>query len=194
MFCTKCGKPVDPSARYCPACGNPVGGGKKAAAKLRLPDKWLKLGVVALAVVLALSLIGRLFGGSGRDEVIPNYLHAIEQQSFSLLKKAVQPEIVDQISPLASNWVTMMMLGEVRSVSFDIKGYQSMSRQQIDELREILNREYGVSPSISEACEVDVYIKFLDAFGDERNVKDSPMRIYKTGGHWYVYPEYSAGR
>lgn len=196
MYCPKCGNEVADKDSYCFRCGNPLKNeNKKATSKFsKVFARNPKYIAVILLVICAFGLICVTFGGNGKNDVIPTYFEAIEEQSFEKIRKVVQPEIAEQISARASEPITRRMLGEVVSISYDVGTYSSLTSAQINDLETELLDEYDVEINISKAYSVPVYVTFMDSVGDKKTYDGDAMHVYKSGGKWYVVPIYSRGR
>ena len=62
--CTKCGKPVDPAAeQYCPACGEPIAGGRADLERKEAAIIFMKSSVTWAGIFLIIAAIPSLFLG-----------------------------------------------------------------------------------------------------------------------------------
>src|SRR5574344_2163986 len=110
MFCPHCGKEVQDGSHFCPNCGKKITAGKtstvkeeqagdssKGAGKSK-KKKFLKFILTAVAVIIGLSLLGEIFGGSSDSDDVwdsSDYAYSDDESSYDDSSNTTEPTNYD---------------------------------------------------------------------------------------------------
>lgn len=102
MFCGKCGEKLEDNARFCPKCGNAVGGNEGAAQVSQEAEKYKEMvngnkknktvGMIAVAIIALVVIAGAfwLFGGRSYKKTVKEYVNAQFNFSEDSVRKIVK--------------------------------------------------------------------------------------------------------
>ncbi|MBQ8524454.1 MAG: zinc ribbon domain-containing protein [Clostridia bacterium] len=214
MFCGHCGNQIPDGVGFCPVCGNQTGA---QAPVQNTPKKKMStntiIGIIAVvAVVVALAIIlfavfaGGKSGASSAEAVVEKYLDATLDFDVDALFECLHEDIIeaaaeeegfdsvsefkDELKEQLDQAADMMdALGASIELSYDITDTEELEDDDLDEIAEELEDEFGVKVTAATAVTVEQYTKGT-AMGQEIDETETTTIVaVKIDGDWYINPD-----
>ena len=210
MYCTKCGAKNEDDAKYCEQCGaklqNTVDNIKPAV----LPDKHvpkkekrghtnIKIAPIIILIILLILVLmfpRLILSGQTEKKIVKEFveaemkiveflpeeiLNAIETEGG--MSKAEFTEALHDNLDSAMNTIKNT-LGEDWKYSYNIKRIKSVSKEELEELKEKYRDETELDLDISEAKTAEIDLTAGDGETESSSVMD--INIIKIKNKWYL--------
>ena len=214
MYCTKCGAKNEDDAKYCEQCGaklqNTVDNIKPAV----LPDKHvpkkekrghtnIKIAPIIIFILLILVLMfpRLILSGQTEKKIVKEFVEAEMTCDADKIVEFLPEEILNAIETeggmskaefteaLHDNLDSAMntiknTLGEDWKYSYNIKRIKSVSKEELEELKEKYRDETELDLDISEAKTAEIDLTAGDGETESSSVMD--INIIKIKNKWYL--------
>ncbi len=212
MFCGKCGTQIPDGAAFCPSCGNTAGAQAPVTNEVQqqvnaAPKKKVNLIavgaiaaiVVAIAIILICVFAGGGAGAGSPEAVVEKYLDAYIDGDVDTYLDCIHEDILeaeadsegydldelkDELKEMFDAMSQSMEESDVK-YSFNILDTEDLDDDEIDEINEEFEEEYGIK--ITDAAEVSVEL-ITEEDGDESSFEQS-FGVVKIDGDWYIHPD-----
>lgn len=218
MFCQKCGGKISPNDLFCPTCGAKNESAQSAAgiapgvtpeqvaagagftavpagekkSFLGMSTKGTIIAVICavVTIVLAIVLLGSIFGHSSPKRVVKDYYSAVEdcdaKEILSLVPKQYVKYVLDEgdMSKKELTENVQEYLDNYYSDYDDIK--VSISKQEKlskEDLAEYLDFEEDDKLEIKKAYQFDLKVRYIS--DDDKNTEKEQFIVVQYKGHWY---------
>lgn len=205
-YCAKCGKEISDTTTFCPACGakvmlskpvTPCGQSKKTTHNITKNTSILA-GVVIVALLFVVVFGIKSFLKPGYDKPIKLLEKGINEASFSKMKGALSPGVIENEFGVIPDYVTDEQLddalrNEIQSdfgigaykVEFKVNGKEKIGAGN---LSQTLRESYAINDSDANQAKAAYLLSVkitatVDSIVESQNVK---MVVIKIGGTWYI--------
>lgn len=190
-FCGKCGTQMENNVKFCPSCGeaqtdmaDPVAAVKDTVVKHK--QMILKVAVVAVAAVLVIVLLAKLFT-PGYKKVANKYLDAIEDMRVDKMLDC-WPDFMtedldkDELKELQEEADDEM---DGIKISCKITETEKMSDETIEAMENTFDLYYDKSVNIKKGYVVTADMTLKK--DGEKETMSFTFQVIKIGSKWYVY-------
>lgn len=218
MNCNKCGTKLEVGAVFCPNCGEKVletatnlnmdaaGEGfsampnqpngtaptdaKKGPMGLPKQQLIIVIACVAVAVVLLLVLLGKVFGGNSAKGVVKDYYRALEKCSASKLLDTVPKDYLEELMD-DEDLSKRELKDEVQDYLDDYYGdykdikvtFDGKEKLDADDLSDYLDEEED-DLSVKKGIQYDLKVRSESKDGDV-DTEDTTFIVFRYESSWY---------
>lgn len=206
-YCAKCGKEISDTATFCPSCGAKVAPGMQGTSGVQFQKATpgttrrktpILAGVVALVLLFVVIFGIRSLMTPAYEKPIKLFEEGINKGSFSKMKKALSPGLVEDEFGIIPDSVTDEQLDDAlqneMQNDFGIGTYKIElkvnGKEKIDSknLEQVLQRRYGINDDDARQAKAAYLLNVkvtasIDSGTEEENIK---MVVIKIGGTWYI--------
>lgn len=211
MFCSKCGAQVAEGDTFCQACGQRIDGtGRQIHTSIPIKDNQVKkhriIGIAAVSIIVVIVLIlGMiLFGGRSEKDTVKKYVEGQLEGDGKKLINLFPEELIDGICQEEGYLNKKEMIAEVNEqlekqlervedtygngweYSYEVIETEDYPMEDLREMRQDYQEDYGVELEIEEAKEVKIEITTSSKDGENSTTNTIWVDIIKIGNSWYI--------
>ncbi len=146
--------------------------------------------VVVVAAVLVWFFVFRENGAKKSEQLVKDYMEAIESGDTDAIVEVVDPDCVknDEVEELTAAFAMLSSLGIEYSLDYDITKTEKASSGTIKNMCGSLYGDTGVAKKIKKAyiCSVDCTMTMSYLGETETQDQDMDLICYKKDGKWYI--------